>query len=265
MTSKVSNAPGLAARSLRLLDLVGIDAARLWLVVRGLPKYVGDCRRYRRSSGLNSFTLNIRNLQPVLWESREPAGTARGHYFWQDLWAARKIFRRRPGTHVDVASRLDGFVAHLLTFMPVTYVDIRPVQEPVDGLTVLQDDLIELRCFAPRSVESLSCLHAVEHAGLGRYGDRIAPDDWKLAIASLTRVLAPGGVLYLSVPVGSERLRFNAHRVFSPQTILEAARPLHLASFALVDDEGRFNSSGDLEAASRLRFGCGCFELVNQS
>jgi hypothetical protein len=191
MISKVRNASGLAARSLRLLDLLGIDATRLWLVVRGFPKYVRDCRRYRRSAGPNSLKLNFRDLQPVLWESREPGGTARGHYFWQDLWAARKIFRRRPGTHVDVASRVDGFVAHLLTFMPVTYVDIRPVQDPVDGLTVLQDDLTELRCLAPRSVESLSCLHAVEHVGLGRYGDRIAPDHWKLAIASLTS-LAPG-------------------------------------------------------------------------
>jgi hypothetical protein len=208
--------------------------------------------------------LYVRDLQPVLWESQEPAGTARGHYFWQDLWAARKIFQRQPGRHVDVASRLDGFVAHLLTFMQVTYVDLRPVQEPVHGLTVLQGDLTELSCLTSQSVESLSCLHAVEHVGLGRYGDSIAPDSWKLAITNLKRVLAPGGVLYLSVPVGGERLRFNAHRVFSPRTVLEAAQPLQLASFALVDDEGRFHSDGDLEAASKLRFGCGLFELVNQ-
>jgi hypothetical protein len=35
-------------------------------------------------------------------------------------------------------------------------------------------------------------------------------------------VLAPGGVLLLSTPIGKERLCFDAHRVFDPGTVAEA-------------------------------------------
>ncbi len=58
---------------------------------------------------------------------------AGGHYFHQDLWAAKKIFKRRPMTHVDIGSRVDGFVAHLLVFMPVTAVDIRYLDSNIEG------------------------------------------------------------------------------------------------------------------------------------
>ena len=82
--------------------------------------------------------------------------------------------------------------------------------------------------FADGSLESLSTLHAVEHFGLGRYGDPIHPDGWRRAAEALARVLAPGGRLYFSVPIGRERLVFNAHRVFSPERCLRAS--LHCGS-----------------------------------
>jgi hypothetical protein len=250
----------VAVRALRLLELLGFDMRRLWLVLKRMPLFVRQCRQYRSLSGSGALPLRFRDLQPILWEAGEPGGQATGHYFWQDLWAARKIFARRPSFHVDVGSRVDGFVAHLLTFMPVRYVDIRPLCNPVDGLEVVRGDLTNLSVLAGQVVESLSCLHVVEHVGLGRYGDHLDPDGWRAAIENLKGLLTPGGVLYISVPIGRERLRFNAHRIFDAARIALALQPLELLSFSVVDDEGRLHENTTIEAASDLQFGCGLFE-----
>jgi len=105
--------------------------------------------------------------------------------------------------------------------MKVKVIDVRPLKSRIKGLDFIQADATELKGIKSNSIKSLSSLHAVEHFGLGRYTDPIGPDSWKKAINSLERVLAKGGKLYFSVPIGKERLNFNAHRVFDPQTILQ--------------------------------------------
>src|SRR5207253_1292315 len=100
------------------------------------------------------------------------------------------------------------------------------------------------------------------HFGLGRYGDTVDPDAWSRALRSFSRVLAPGGRLYLSVPVGKERLEFNAQRILAPDSVLRECRGLELLSFAAVHDDGTFES-GILPAAVRQEtFACGMFELT---
>src|SRR5450756_2450218 len=98
------------------------------------------------------------------------------------------IWQALPRSHVDVGSRIDGFVAHLLVFAQVTVVDVRPVSSSVDGLTYVADDARYLTSFPNGSVESLSSLHAVEHFGLGRYGDSIDPAAWRSALRAYERV-----------------------------------------------------------------------------
>jgi hypothetical protein len=63
----------------------------------------------------------------MLLDYSSQAGVAGGHYFFQDLWAARKIFAVHPEKHFDIGSRIDGFVAHVLSFMAVSMMDIRPL------------------------------------------------------------------------------------------------------------------------------------------
>jgi hypothetical protein len=158
-----------------------------------------------------------------------------GYYFWQDLWAAKKIFNRRPETHFDIASRIDGFVAHLLTFMPVTLIDIRPLPFQVEGINFSCADATHLTEISDESIESLSSLCAIEHFGLGRYGDPVNPEACFSALRALQRVLRKGGRLYLAVPIGAEAVYFNAHRVFSPFTILRSLEQMELLDFAVVD------------------------------
>jgi len=229
-------------------------------LLRRVPRFLREARQYARAQGAR-FPLRWTDVQPVLGDYRAQAGRARGHYFHQDLWAARRIHAVRPRMHVDVGSRVDGFVAHVLTFMPVTVVDIRPLESDVDGLTFLQGDACRLDGFATGSVPSASSLHAVEHVGLGRYGDPIDPDGWSAALAELSRIVEPGGRLYLGVPVGRERLEFNAHRVFDPRTIVGALPAMRLERFDGVDDGDRFVRSPGLDAFAGARFACGLFEF----
>jgi hypothetical protein len=210
-----------------------------------MPRFVGDALAYARGARDERFPLRLGSIFPILGEAEGDAGTARGAYFQQDLWAARKIFERRPPRHVDVGSRVDGFVAHVLVFMPVEVIDIRPLANAVRGLTFTQADATNLERLATGSVPSISSLHAVEHFGLGRYGDPIDPQGWRAAVAALERVLAPGGRLYFSVPIGRERVVFNVERVFSPRTVLGAFGALRLVSFSTVDEAGELVEDAD--------------------
>ena len=161
-----------------------------------------------------------------------------------------------------MGSRIDGFIAHLLTFMPVTVVDIRQLDSTVCGLDFIRSDATSLREFPDNALESMSSLHAVEHFGLGRYGDPVDPHAPFRVMEAFARVLAPGGFLYFSVPVGRERLVFNAHRIFAPSTIISALDGLRLLSFSAVSDEGRFLEHVDPRSASTFEYGCGLFEFT---
>jgi SAM-dependent methyltransferase len=231
---------------------------------RGLPYFAVNGLRYGRLNRHPGFRIRLGDLLCCAHDRFEDAGTARGHYFWQDLWAARILFANQVREHVDVASRVDGFVAHVLPFCQVVYVDLRPLPSEVEGLEFRRGSLLSLP-FADNSVASLSCLHVLEHIGLGRYTDPVDPEGHLKAAKELVRVLAPGGTLLLGTPVGQERLCFDAHRIFDPQTVLDAFSPLQLAGFSLIDDRGAGVLPGaPFDQARRCRYGCGLFILKKE-
>lgn len=241
----------------------GIDSRRMIRSAKSVPRFLRSAILYSRlHEDRDGFAISLAKAYPCLADWCGPAGKARGGYFHQDLWAARKIYRTRPEFHLDVGSRIDGFVAHLLCFMPVTIVDVRPLDAKVEGMRFVQADATTLEGFEDGSVESLSSLHAVEHFGLGRYGDAVDPRATFLAMQSLQRVLRPGGRLYFSVPIGRQRLEFNAHRIFAPATVITAFRGLRLVSFAAVDDAGEFREDLAPESFESADYACGMFEFV---
>lgn len=242
--------------------LTGFNPSAPVRSLRWLPSYLRDLRTYQRLNDRPSFRARLPDAFPILTDMSSGAGTAGGHYFHQDLWAARKIFRNRPPQHFDIGSRLDGFVAHLLVFMPVTAIDIRPMKSSIEGLTFLQDNATELKNIPSGSIASLSTLHVAEHFGLGRYTDPVDPSACFKFMTSLARVLAPDGRLYFSVPVGRERVEFNAHRVFAPKTILDQFRELQLASFSFIGDDGNLHQDTDPLEFPPSEMACGLFEFV---
>jgi SAM-dependent methyltransferase len=239
----------------------GLDLRRTLASIRGIWRFTRNLSQYRaRARG--PFAFKMYNVYPILADFEEKAGTAEGDYFHQDLWAARKIYLRRPARHVDIGSRIDGFISHLLVFTQVEVIDIRPLQSTLPGLTFIQADGATLEGFEDDSLDSLSSLHAVEHFGLGRYGDPVDPDAALRAMVNFARVLRRNGRLYFSVPIGRERVEFNAHRIFAPQTILDSFPKLTLVSFSAVDDSGSFRADCTPADFSSARMACGLFEFT---
>ncbi len=244
------------------LSMMGFDLPRFGRSLWGLPKFARDLRAYRQAGVGLPFQWS--EMIPVLTDYRGQAGSAGGHYWFQDIWAARKIHRQGVRHHVDIASRLDGFVSHLLAMdIAVSVVDILPLSSTTPGLTFIQEDATFLGHFGSDSISSLSSLNAGEHFGLGRYSDRVDPLAHLTFMSSLARVLAPGGQLYFAVPIGRERVRFNAHRVLSTATVLNGFQGLSLVSFSYVDDNGQMHEEVALsEAPADMHFGCGLFEFT---
>ena len=248
------------------LRMLGLDPVRAWQTVSSVPGFCASLKNYRTlMSEDDAFPCT--SLFPVLGEDRDSAGRGRGHYFHQDLLVSQWIHERCPARHVDIGSRIDGFVAHVAAFRPIEVIDIRPLTEDIRNICFQQFDFMgHLPAHWRHSTDSLSCLHALEHFGLGRYGDPLDPSGWRKGFANLASMIAPGGWLYLSVPIGPQRTEFNAHRVFSIKTVLELlAERFTVRRFAYVgdDDDLRIDvrlSPDVVDSNAGCTFGCGIFE-----
>lgn len=242
-----------------LFSAILFDPFAKYYFFRGLISYTRNIIKYTRQSGKNTFTFSIKDMYYTTYDKFSSAGVTVGHYFFQDIWAAKKIFNEKTTEHVDIASRIDGFIAHLLAYCKVTYVDIRNLQSNVENLTFIQGSILDLP-YKDNSVNSLSCLHVIEHIGLGRYGDDVDALGHIKAAKELVRVLAPGGKLYFGTPIGQEKLCFDAHRIFSPHTIVDMFGSLTLLEFSLIDDIGdKINYNASFEEALKCHYGCGLF------
>ncbi|MFK5854813.1 MAG: DUF268 domain-containing protein [Bacteroidota bacterium] len=225
-----------------------------------LPIYIKNYISLKGQSGRWKIVLN----KPCLHDRSDASGSASGHYFFQDLYYAKKINQACPKKHVDVGSRVDGFVAHVASFRNIEVLDIRPNNSIVEGIVFRQCDLTEVPDVFVNYTDSLSCLHALEHFGLGRYGDTLDVNGHIKGVESLKQILMPGGVLYISVPIGEERIEFDAHRVFDPRTIIELFSDFELKDFAWVGDDDLLYveesvDNYDFSELQKLEYGLGMF------
>jgi len=230
------------------------DPMRTARAVRSLRGFVRDYRAYKRVPGAEK--LSLLDLTPALHD-RQSMHEMDAHYFYVNPWAARRIVASAPRFHVDVGSQT-VLPTILGATLPVVYVDYRPLLTNLPGFRGVAGDLVHLP-FLSDSITSLSCLHVAEHVGLGRYGDPIDPAGTRKAAQELTRVLAPGGSLFFAVPVGRERVAFNAHRVHAPETIRAYFHGLELRELSGVDDRGRFHENVALDTFRIDEYGCGFF------
>lgn len=229
---------------------------------RSLPYYFINYLNYKRANKTvkNKFVPTLGDIYVTTYERFEQAGTNTGHYFYQDIWAAQFIYESGIRNHVDVGSRIDGFVGHVLSFCKVDYVDLRPLDCMLKNLSFKQGSILELP-YPSESLDSISCLHVIEHIDLGRYGDPIDPEGYMLAASELARVIKKGGKLIFSTPVGKERLCFDAHRIFHPNTVInEMFGSLVLKQFHLIHDDGiGIVENVSVEIAEQCDYGCGLF------
>ncbi|MER9558734.1 DUF268 domain-containing protein [Mesorhizobium sp. M0323] len=247
-------------------NLFGLDLETTFTVMAGIPGYLRDYVKFKRSLRETGERSKVSRLYPALLDKRASAGKASGHYFHQDIHVARLVLKHNPRRHIDVASRVDGFVSHVAVFREIEVVDIRPLETSEKKIKFVQFDIMNPQG-SQLVADSVSCLHAIEHFGLGRYGDTVRADGYKLGINSLASMVEVGGRLYISVPIGPQRVEFNAHRVFQANEIPKFLAGLFaLESFAYVDDLGVLHEvstfdAGQAERSFGCNFGCGIYEF----
>jgi hypothetical protein len=206
---------------------------------------------------------HVARTHPILDDFKKQAGIATGHYFHQDLLIASFISANNPARHIDVGSSIEGFVAHVASFRKIDVFDIRPLRIlGHDQIRFVQGNLMELDDALICSCDSLSCLHAIEHFGLGRYGDPIDPEGHLKGFNNLHKMLKKDGFLYISFPIGESGVHFNAHRVFDPREILKwSSNKFELMRFDYVDDAGDLHCNASPHSLPKLTYGCGIYSL----
>lgn len=211
---------------------------------------------------LQRFKVFWKDKYPCLDEATANTGFD-AHYVYHPAWAARILAIIKPEYHIDISSTLH-FSTMVSAFIPVRFYDYRP---PILQLYNLQCDFIDLNSlpFETNSITTLSCMHTVEHIGLGRYGDTLDPDGDLKAIKELKRVVKPGGTLLFVVPVGQTRLIFNAHRIYSYSQVREYFPEFTLKEFSLVTDKNEFIVNAPIELADAQKYGCGCFWFLKET
>jgi SAM-dependent methyltransferase len=248
------------------LRVFGFDPVAFVESFRGLPLFYRDLSVLKKQKG-DDKKFYFDRIKLHLKDRFSQAGTMSGHYFHQDLLVAKKIFQANPKKHVDIGSRLDGFVAHVAVFREIEVLDIRELKSKVKNIIFKKADLMQPQEFE-NYCDSISSLHAIEHFGLGRYGDPIDYHGYLKAIDNISRILQPGGKFYFSVPIGKQRIEFNAHRVFSISYLLDLFRNRFIInSFSFVNDKGDLFENVELKSPEVERnfnchWGCGIFEMT---
>jgi SAM-dependent methyltransferase len=231
-----------------------IDVVRAKKAIPLMLDFMHDLNQYKKLPGAEKIRLS--ECRPALFE-KTASSSFDSHYFYQDIWAFKRILSSKTMLHVDVGSKLD-FIGFLSAITHVTFIDIRPLTAKLNNLESKSGTILSMP-FDDGVLTSVSCLHVAEHIGLGRYGDPLDPFGTKKAAAELTRILAPGGYLYFSLPIGTPRIIFNSHRIHSTQQVLDFFSDLTLVELSGVDDNGNFSENIERDYLDTCSFGCGFF------
>jgi hypothetical protein len=217
-------------------------------------KFKKDFKAFISLDSFERFKINKYELRPMLNDASVKTNFD-AHYIYHPAWAARVLKRISPVMHVDFSSTLH-FSTIISAFIKTEFYDFRPASITLDGLKCEKANLINLE-FDSNSIESLSCLHTIEHIGLGRYGDELDPNGDIKAINELQRVASDH--ILIVVPIGEPKIIFNAHRIYDPRQIVKMFNQCRLVDFAFVDDYGVFKHTDLIEDAICQKYACGCF------
>lgn len=242
-----------------LFNCVSDRLRNVWSWFAFCHDFVRFRRMSRAASPSREFSMYWRDRLPYLQDKHGTTGFGR-HYFYHLGWAARILAASNPKLHVDISSSVN-FCSIISAFIPVKFCEYHPPNVELDRLQVQSVDIRSLP-FKNESVESLSCMHVVEHIGLGRYGDRLEPQADVRAMHELERTVVRNGQLLLVVPVGRPRIVFNAHRVYGFEQITSCFAKMKLKEFALIPDDPRQGGmirDASPSLADKQVYGCGCF------
>ena len=236
---------------------------------RGLPFFIRDMVLLKKQlKQRNNTDFNILTFYPMMGDRYSLSGSMSGQYFHQDLLVAKRVYANNPKKHIDIGSRIDGFVAHVAVFREIEVFDIRAQTSNVHNITFKQADLMKLPDSLRKYTDSVSSLHAIEHFGLGRYGDPVDSEGHINGLNNIYEILTQGGKFYFSVPIGRQRIEFNGHRIFNVGYLVNLFKSKYIIDhFSFVDDAGDLFENMPLDERSistnyGCNHGCGIFELT---
>lgn len=218
-----------------------------------LPDYI----RFSRGKD-DRFSLRLSDVYPCIKDKTIKTGFDR-HYVYHTSWAARVLAETKPEKHIDISSSL-YFAGIVSAFVPIEFYDYRPADISLSDLKTGEADILKLP-FDTGSIKSLSCMHVIEHIGLGRYGDPIDSAGDIKAAKELARVLAKNGELLIVVPVGkTARIEYNGHRIYTYKLIKDMFAELALKEFTLIPEHsGAMIRNADPHRTENESYACGCF------
>jgi hypothetical protein len=248
------------------LQSIGLDFKKMTIFFKSLGWFFANYRSFKKKN-LDSSFQNY-EFKFCLFDKNSSSGSIGDQYLYQDIFVANKIFENNPNKHVDVGSRIDGFISAVGSFREVEIFDIRPLDKFIHkniSFTELDFTLIPSSYY--NYTDSISCLHTIEHVGLGRYGDNVDPTSYINFFNNLSLILNPGGKMYISTPIGKQKIVFNAHRVFGIETLLTLfSNKFKIISFSYMDDDLKFYNDIAIDQkiisiCNNLNYGLSIFEL----
>lgn len=179
--------------------------------------------------GREDVLAYIRHWEPYL--DADPKGLRR---LGKDRWLVQAL-QTYPikNKRVVVFGSIDPRIESLcLAFgaAHVTTVEYNEIVLVHDDIRITTPDVFDAQGLQFEVALSLS---SFDHDGLGRYGDPLCPDGDLLAMDMVRRHLAPGGMLFLTVPVGADSVVWNLHRRYGPIRL-----PLLLQGYDVVERFG---------------------------
>lgn len=259
----------IIVRCYQVLTIFGIDPLQFLKSIAGIPFYFRDLFKLVTQGKITrDFKFGI--PYPILSDRFSDSGVMSGHYFHQDLYVARRVYEQNPKNILDIGSRTDGYVAHIAVFREIDVVDIRDQKSNVKNINFKRADIMKPHKNIHSSYHAVSCLHSVEHFGLGRYGDEVNYNGHLVALDNIYSILKRGGRFYFSTPIGNQRIEFNGHRVFSIKYLLKIFQDKYdLERFSYIDDNGNFYENVQMNDFDKdnnfgCDYGCGIFELIKK-
>ena len=218
-------------------------------------EFFGEYFRFKKRND-NRLEVPFSEIYPCLKDKISTTPFDR-HYIYHPAWAARILAKTRPEYHVDFSSIL-SFGTVLSAFIPVKFYDYRPAGITLSNYDSQFADLKAL-AFGNESLPSISCMHTIEHIGLGRYGDELDPRGDIKAINELKRVAKKGADILFVTPIGTPKIQFNGQRVYSREQIVDYFHGCELIEFTLIPDSGSPIINPDPGEINRQNYACGCF------
>jgi SAM-dependent methyltransferase len=230
---------------------------KLRLLRKKYKWFLDDLSKYKKQLNENDANENI-ELFPQLHDKTVNTGFDT-HYTYQGPWVFEKLIINKPKRHIDIGSSV-MYMGFFAAIVPTEFIDIRPTGLEYKNFTEKKGSILKLP-YRTASLDSVSCLHVVEHIGLGRYGDTVDARGSEKACREMARTVKVGGNLYLSTPVGKQITYFNAHRVFNPETIINYFPNFKLVEFSMVNDRGKKTLNTNPSNAIRQKYALGLFWL----